>query len=187
MPGSPGYTINYYYFGYVETAALGLLGGVRPEVAFNLMSITLPAMTFCGASGIVYDLLGRWRRGSPSAVAASAARAGGARRRVAGRGGGKCVRLRAFDQRARRDSPGELLDGHRLEQLAGNLRPHRPRQPEPDDHRVPALQFHSRRYPPACPRAADRAARGRRRARLLGAPGGMACLGDPALSCSLRW
>ena len=37
-----GYTINYYYFGYVETAALGLLGGVRPEVSFNMMSITLP-------------------------------------------------------------------------------------------------------------------------------------------------
>jgi YYY domain-containing protein len=61
-----GFTINYYYFGYVETAALGLLGGLRPEISFNLMSITLPAMTFCGASGIVYDLLGRWRRGRRS-------------------------------------------------------------------------------------------------------------------------
>ncbi|MGI8855170.1 MAG: DUF2298 domain-containing protein [Thermomicrobiales bacterium] len=58
-----GFTINYYYFGYVETATLGLLSGVRPEIAFNLMSISLPAMTFCGASGIVYDLLARWRWG----------------------------------------------------------------------------------------------------------------------------
>ncbi|MDQ2784211.1 MAG: DUF2298 domain-containing protein [Chloroflexota bacterium] len=57
-----GYGINYYYFGYVEAATLGLLSGVRPEVAFNLMSITLPALTFCGASGIVYDLLLRFRR-----------------------------------------------------------------------------------------------------------------------------
>ncbi len=57
-----GYGINYYYFGYVEAAALGLLSGVRPEVAFNLMSISLPALTFCGASGIVYDLLLRFRR-----------------------------------------------------------------------------------------------------------------------------
>nr|MDQ6908487.1 DUF2298 domain-containing protein [Chloroflexota bacterium] len=56
------YGINYYYFGYVETATLGLLAGVRPEVAFNLMSITLPALTFCGASGIAYDLLARFRR-----------------------------------------------------------------------------------------------------------------------------
>ena len=57
-----GYGINYYYFGYVEAATLGLLSGVRPEVAFNLMSISLPALTFCGASGIVYDLLVRFRR-----------------------------------------------------------------------------------------------------------------------------
>jgi len=57
-----GYGINYYYFGYVEAATLGLLSGVRPEVAFNLMSISLPALTFCGASGIVYDLLLRFRR-----------------------------------------------------------------------------------------------------------------------------
>ncbi len=57
-----GYGINYYYFGYVEAASLGLLSGVRPEVAFNLMSISLPALTFCGASGIVYDLLIRFRR-----------------------------------------------------------------------------------------------------------------------------
>ncbi len=57
-----GYGINYYYFGYVEAATLGLLSGVRPEIAFNLMSISLPALTFCGASGIVYDLLLRFRR-----------------------------------------------------------------------------------------------------------------------------
>ncbi|MGI8688945.1 MAG: DUF2298 domain-containing protein, partial [Thermomicrobiales bacterium] len=57
-----GYGINYYYFGYVEAATLGLLAGVRPEIAFNLMSISLPALTFCGASGIVYDLLVRFRR-----------------------------------------------------------------------------------------------------------------------------
>lgn len=57
-----GYGINYYYFGYVEAATLGLLSGVRPEVAFNLMSISLPALTFCGASGIVYDLLVQFRR-----------------------------------------------------------------------------------------------------------------------------
>lgn len=57
-----GYGINYYYFGYVEAATLGLLSGVRPEVAFNLMSLSLPALTFCGASGIAYDLLLRFRR-----------------------------------------------------------------------------------------------------------------------------
>lgn len=62
-----GFTINYYYFGYVEAATIGLLGGLRPEVTFNLMSLTLPAMTFCGASGIVYDLLARARRGAKRA------------------------------------------------------------------------------------------------------------------------
>lgn len=57
-----GYGINYYYFGYVQAAAVGLLAGLQPEVSFNLMSITLPALTFCGASGIAYDLLTRRRR-----------------------------------------------------------------------------------------------------------------------------
>ena len=56
-----GFTINYYYFGYVEAATVGLLGGLRPEVTFNLMSCTLPALTFVGASGIAFDLLARYR------------------------------------------------------------------------------------------------------------------------------
>ncbi len=64
-----GFGINYYYFGYVEAATLGLLAGVRPEVAFNLMSISLPALTFCGASGIAYDLLARFRRERRGAMA----------------------------------------------------------------------------------------------------------------------
>lgn len=57
-----GFGINYYYFGYVEAATLGLLANVRPEVAFNLMSASLPALTFVGASGIAFDVLARWRR-----------------------------------------------------------------------------------------------------------------------------
>ncbi len=61
-PWLSGYGINYYYFGYVEAAALGLLSGARPEVTFNLMSVTIPALTFAGTSGIGYDLWVRARR-----------------------------------------------------------------------------------------------------------------------------
>lgn len=60
-PWWSGAGINYYYFGYVEAATLGLLTDVRPETAFNLTGITLFALTFVGACGVVFDLLGRWR------------------------------------------------------------------------------------------------------------------------------
>ncbi len=62
-----GYTINYYYFGYVEAATLGILAGLRPEITFNMMSLTLPALTFCGASGIACDLFMHFRRERGSA------------------------------------------------------------------------------------------------------------------------
>jgi len=61
-PWWAGAGINYYYFGFVEGAALGLVTGVRPEVAFNLTGITLFALTFLGACGVVFDLLARGRR-----------------------------------------------------------------------------------------------------------------------------
>ncbi len=61
-PWWAGAGINYYYFGYTQAAALGLLAAVEPETAFNLTGITLFALTFVGACGVVFDLLARARR-----------------------------------------------------------------------------------------------------------------------------
>ncbi len=57
-----GGTINYYYFGYVQAAAMAHLAGVNAGIAFNLTNIMLFAMAFTAACGIAYDLLARGRR-----------------------------------------------------------------------------------------------------------------------------
>jgi YYY domain-containing protein len=58
-----GYSISYYYFGYVITAGLADLSGVNTGVAFGLMAALLFALTGIGALGLVYDLLRlRWTR-----------------------------------------------------------------------------------------------------------------------------
>lgn len=56
-PWMSGYTISYYYFGYVMAAALGNLSGVSSSVAFNLMVPLLFALTGTGVFGVVYNLL----------------------------------------------------------------------------------------------------------------------------------
>jgi YYY domain-containing protein len=61
-PWLAGFGINYYYFGYVLAGALGLLSGMKPEVAFNLTGPTLFALTLLGASGIAFDCIARFRR-----------------------------------------------------------------------------------------------------------------------------
>ena len=52
-----GYSINYYYFGYVLIAAITALSGVPTQVAFNLANVTLFALTALGSFGIVYNLI----------------------------------------------------------------------------------------------------------------------------------
>ncbi len=52
-----GYSISYYYFGYVMTAVLVMLSGVLSSVGFNLMLASVFAMAAAGAFGIVNDLL----------------------------------------------------------------------------------------------------------------------------------
>ncbi|HET9494101.1 MAG TPA: DUF2298 domain-containing protein, partial [Chloroflexia bacterium] len=52
-----GFSINYYYFGYVLVAAVTALSGVPTEVAFNLANVTMFAMTALGAFGLVYGLV----------------------------------------------------------------------------------------------------------------------------------
>lgn len=55
---SGGY-INYYYYGYVIFAALIKLTGIIPTTAFNLTLPTLFALTFSGATIIVYSFTRR--------------------------------------------------------------------------------------------------------------------------------
>ncbi|MFQ5343619.1 MAG: DUF2298 domain-containing protein, partial [Anaerolineae bacterium] len=63
-PWLAGYTISYYYFGYLIAAVLTRLSGVAPAVAFNLMIAVLFALTLTGAYSLTYNLIEGWRRGT---------------------------------------------------------------------------------------------------------------------------
>jgi len=56
-PWLAGYSISYYYFGYVMVAMLIRITGAAPEVAFNLASASWFALTATAAYGIVFNLL----------------------------------------------------------------------------------------------------------------------------------
>jgi YYY domain-containing protein len=52
-----GYSISYYYFGYVMTAMLAMFTGVAATIAFNLMIALIFSLSAVGAYGILYNLL----------------------------------------------------------------------------------------------------------------------------------
>jgi len=52
-----GYSISYYYFGYVMTAMLATFTGVPATMAFNLMIALIFGLSAIGAYGILYNLL----------------------------------------------------------------------------------------------------------------------------------
>ncbi len=56
-PWLSGYSISYYYFGYVLTAIMTELSAVPSSVAFNLMIATLFALTATGAFSLGYNLV----------------------------------------------------------------------------------------------------------------------------------
>lgn len=56
-----GYSISYYYFGYVMTAMLAKFTGVHATMAFNLMLALIFALSAVGAYGILYNLLSNQR------------------------------------------------------------------------------------------------------------------------------
>lgn len=58
-----GYSISYYYFGYVMTAMLARFSGVPATVAFNLMLALIFGLAAIGAYGILYNLLQTIERG----------------------------------------------------------------------------------------------------------------------------
>ncbi len=75
-PWMSGYSISYYYFGYIMVATLARLGQIPPSFAFNLGMSTLFALTASGAFGVVYNLVyvfdAQKRRQSHSAAARAA-------------------------------------------------------------------------------------------------------------------
>jgi len=52
-----GYSISYYYFGYVMASMLALFTGTPATMAFNLMLALLFGLSAVGAYGILYNLL----------------------------------------------------------------------------------------------------------------------------------
>jgi len=64
-PWLSGYSISYYYFGYVLTAMLARLTGVAGSIAFNLMLALVFAMSATGSYGIIYNLLAAMRKNQP--------------------------------------------------------------------------------------------------------------------------
>jgi YYY domain-containing protein len=56
-----GYSISYYYFGYVMASMLALFTGVPATMAFNLMISLIFALSAIGAYGILYNLLVHYR------------------------------------------------------------------------------------------------------------------------------
>src|SRR5262245_35973071 len=57
-PWLAGYSINYYYFGYMLMAAVALISGLAPSVAFNLSLALVFALTALGVAGVVFNLIG---------------------------------------------------------------------------------------------------------------------------------
>ncbi len=64
-PWLSGYSISYYYFGYVIVAMLTRLTGVTAGFAFNLGVSSWFGMTALAAFGLVYSLLAAWNRRNP--------------------------------------------------------------------------------------------------------------------------
>jgi len=52
-----GYSISYYFFGYVMTSMLAMFTGVPAMMAFNLMIALIFGLSTIGAYGILYNLL----------------------------------------------------------------------------------------------------------------------------------
>lgn len=59
-PWLSGYSISYYYFGYVIVAMLAQLSGVSSGVAFNLAIALLFALTALGSYGLIYNMVAHY-------------------------------------------------------------------------------------------------------------------------------
>jgi YYY domain-containing protein len=57
-PWLAGYSINYYYFGYLLMAAVSLVSGIEQGVAYNLSLALIFALTALGVAGVIVNLIG---------------------------------------------------------------------------------------------------------------------------------
>ncbi len=55
-PWLAGYSINYYYFGYLLMAAMSLVSGIDQGVAYNLSLALIFALTALGVAGMIVNL-----------------------------------------------------------------------------------------------------------------------------------
>ncbi|MEI8165678.1 MAG: DUF2298 domain-containing protein, partial [Chloroflexales bacterium] len=56
-PWLAGYSINYYYFGYLLMGAVAQLTGLAPTVAYNLSLALIFALTAQGVAGMIANLM----------------------------------------------------------------------------------------------------------------------------------
>jgi YYY domain-containing protein len=56
-----GYSISYYYFGYVMASMLAMFTGIPATMAFNLMISLIFGLSALGAYGILYNLLANYQ------------------------------------------------------------------------------------------------------------------------------
>ena len=56
-PWLSGYSISYYYMGYVLSAMLTRLSGLASDITFNLTGVTLFALTVSGAFSLVSNMV----------------------------------------------------------------------------------------------------------------------------------
>ncbi len=68
-PWMSGYSISYYYMGYVMSSVLALLSGVSSTISFNLTIASQFALTGLAAFGVVYNLLRSRNSGRAAAIA----------------------------------------------------------------------------------------------------------------------
>lgn len=69
-PWLSGYSISYYYFGYVMAAMLAQVSGATGGEAFNLMMALVFSLAAVGAFGVVYNLLQHRQSGRQNVFAA---------------------------------------------------------------------------------------------------------------------
>ncbi|NJL04551.1 MAG: hypothetical protein HC911_06485 [Chloroflexaceae bacterium] len=72
-PWLAGYSINYYYFGYMMMAVVAVLSGLAPAVAYNLSLALIFALTAQGVAGIISTLIALSHPAPPPATPMPAA------------------------------------------------------------------------------------------------------------------
>ncbi len=98
-PWLAGYSINYYYFGYLLMAIPAMLSGLPPATAYNLALALLAGMTAQGAAGIIGNLLNLVRQPPPRLIRGALSALGAVLILVAGNQSG-AIQVIVGDERA---------------------------------------------------------------------------------------